>query len=55
MNDVVINKAALARIVELCLEVDGQPLTTFEYSAADRLLWIHFPNDVAPRELSLQY
>lgn len=33
----------------------GQPLTTFEYSAADRLLWIHFPNDVAPRELSLQY
>ncbi len=29
LNDVVINKAALARIVELCLEVDGQPLTTF--------------------------
>ncbi|MFH1034854.1 MAG: NAD(+)/NADH kinase [Pseudomonadota bacterium] len=29
LNDLVINKAALARIVELCLEVDGQPLTTF--------------------------
>jgi NAD+ kinase len=30
LNDVVINKAALARIVELCIEVDGQPLTTFK-------------------------
>ena len=33
----------------------GQPLTAFEYSATDRLLWIHFPNDVAPRELTVQY
>jgi NAD+ kinase len=29
LNDVVINKAALARIVELETAVDGQPLTTF--------------------------
>lgn len=29
LNDVVINKAALARIVELSLTVDGRPLTTF--------------------------
>jgi len=33
----------------------GQPLTTFEYSAQDHLLWIHFPNDVTPRELTVQY
>lgn len=29
LNDVVVNKAALARIVDLSLAVDGQPLTTF--------------------------
>ncbi|CAO0824134.1 NAD kinase [Desulfarculales bacterium] len=36
LNDVVINKAALARIVELCLEVDGQPVATFR---ADGLIF----------------
>lgn len=36
LNDVVINKAALARIVELCLEVDGHHLTTFR---ADGLIF----------------
>jgi NAD+ kinase len=29
LNDVVVNKAALARIVDLSLAVDGEPLTTF--------------------------
>lgn len=29
LNDMVINKAALARIVELAVHVDGRPLTTF--------------------------
>jgi NAD+ kinase len=29
LNDVVVNKAALASIVDLSLAVDGQPLTTF--------------------------
>jgi len=35
--------------------LDGQNLTRFEYSAAEQLLWVHFPNDAAPHELSLQY
>lgn len=30
LNDLVINKAALARIVELEAVVDGRPLTTFQ-------------------------
>jgi len=33
----------------------GKKLTTFEYSAKERLLWIHFKNDVVPRELAVQY
>lgn len=36
LNDLVINKGALARIVELSLEVDGQPVTTFR---ADGLIF----------------
>ena len=35
--------------------LDGKNLTTFEYSARDRLLWIHFENDVVPRLLAVQY
>jgi hypothetical protein len=35
--------------------LDGKPLTTFEYSAKDRLLWIHFKNSVVPRELAVHY
>jgi hypothetical protein len=35
--------------------LDGKTLTTFEYSAKERLLWIHFQNDVVPRELAVQY
>ena len=33
----------------------GQPLTTFEYSAENHLLWVHFDNDVVPRELAVHY
>jgi hypothetical protein len=35
--------------------LDGEILTTFEYSAKERLLWIHFQNDVVPRELVVQF
>jgi len=33
----------------------GKPLKNFEYSASDNLLWVHFENDVAPRELSIEF
>jgi hypothetical protein len=33
----------------------GKKMTTFEYSAQEKLLWIRFENDVSPRELSIQY
>lgn len=33
----------------------GKPLLDFEYSAKEKLLWIHFENDVTPRELSVQF
>jgi hypothetical protein len=35
--------------------LDGKNLTTFEYSAKDKLLWLHFENTAAPRELSIQF
>jgi hypothetical protein len=35
--------------------LDGKNMTTFEYSAKERLLWIHFENEAAPRELAVQY
>jgi hypothetical protein len=35
--------------------LDGDKLTTFEYSAGERLLWIHFENNAAPRELTVEY
>jgi hypothetical protein len=39
----------------LAVTLDGKNLTTFEYSANERLLWIHFENDVTPRELAVRY
>jgi len=30
-------------------------VTTFEYSAKEHLLWIHFENEVLPRELAVQF
>jgi hypothetical protein len=35
--------------------LDGQQLTTFEYSDKERLLWIHFANEALPRMLTVQY
>ena len=33
----------------------GQPVKDFEYSAAERVLWIRFPNEPRPRELTLTF
>jgi hypothetical protein len=33
----------------------GLPLTSFHYSAEDRLLWIRFTNEAAPRELAIEF
>jgi hypothetical protein len=35
--------------------LDGNKLTTFEYSPQGQLLWIHFENDAAIHELALHY
>jgi hypothetical protein len=39
----------------VAVTLDGEKLTTFEYSEKERLLWIHFENSIAPRELTVQY
>ncbi len=33
----------------------GQPLTSFEYAAPDRLVWIRFTNQASPRELAIEF
>lgn len=33
----------------------GKPLQAFEYSAAEHLLWIRFPNEAQPQELRLEF
>jgi len=33
----------------------GQPVKDFEYSASEKLLWIHFPNKTCPRELDVRF
>ena len=33
----------------------GQTVKDFEYSAAEKLLWLRFPNETSPRELELQF
>lgn len=35
--------------------LDGKKLETFEYSAKERLLWIHFENESVPRDLSVLF
>ena len=37
------------------ITLGGKELTTFEYSDKERLLWIRFENESAPRELSVSY
>ena len=33
----------------------GTKLETFEYSAKEKLLWIHFENESTPRELTVKF
>jgi len=33
----------------------GQAVKDFEYSVAEKLLWIRFPNQARPRELAVQF
>jgi hypothetical protein len=35
--------------------LDGQPVDDVKFSPADKLLWIRFPNQAAPRHLSLRF
>jgi hypothetical protein len=35
--------------------LDGQPVDDVKFSAADKLLWIRFPNQAAPRHLALRF
>lgn len=35
--------------------LDGNDLPTFQYSAPEHLLWIHFENTAGPRELSVNF
>jgi hypothetical protein len=37
------------------LTLDGQAVEGFQYSAAEQLLWIRFPNQSTPREISLRF
>lgn len=48
---VLLNSPRPPRAVTL----DSKPLTGFEYSPKDRLLWIRFDNDVRPRELVVEF
>jgi hypothetical protein len=35
--------------------LDENVLNSFEYAAAERLLWVRFENDVRPRELKIRF
>lgn len=37
------------------VELDGKNLTTFDYSAKQKLLWIRFENLATPRKLTIQF
>jgi len=37
------------------ISLGGEAVKDFEYSPADKLLWIRFPNEATPRELSLRF
>jgi hypothetical protein len=39
----------------LSATLDGQALTDFEYSAAEKLLWVRFPNEAHPQTLRLKF
>jgi hypothetical protein len=35
--------------------LDGKPITTFEYSAQDKLLWIHFENKAQNQQITVNF
>lgn len=35
--------------------IGGKEISSFEFSEKEKLLWVKFPNEAAPRELSLSY
>lgn len=37
------------------IKLTGQPLTGFDYSTSEKLLWIRFPNASGPRELTILF
>jgi len=37
------------------VSLGGEPLQSFDYSAKERLLWIHFTNEPSPRELTIRF
>ena len=37
------------------IKLNGQVLQDFEYSSADKLLWVRFANEAAPRELEVRF
>lgn len=39
----------------LSVTLDNEPVKDFNYSAADKLLWIRFPNETHPRAISVQF
>lgn len=37
------------------ITLEGKAIDTFKYSAADKLLWIHFENEARPRTLTVEF
>jgi hypothetical protein len=37
------------------VSIGGQAVNSFEYSAKDRLLWVHSRNEAAPREMTIEF
>jgi hypothetical protein len=37
------------------IRLGGEPLSTFDYSAKERLVWIRFTNQAAPRQLTIRF
>lgn len=44
-----------AKRTPLGATLDGTPCTNFQYSSADHLLWIRFPNEARPRDLRVAF
>jgi hypothetical protein len=48
---VLLHSPAEPRVITL----EGRPMTDFTWSATEKLLWVRFMNQAAPRELAIQY